>query len=60
MKMNFVQTLSTSFGQDFEVEVQAILKSLVSISPLMFCRGYEVESWFNLKFSRDAGVWLRF
>ena len=47
-----VQTLSTRFGQDFEVEVQARLLSwLVSILPLMFCRGY-VESKLNL--GRDS------
>ena len=41
------QTLSTRFGQDFEVEVQARFWSwsLASILLLMFCRGYEVESW---------------
>ena len=34
-------------GQDFEVEVQARFWSwsLFIISPLMFCRGYEVEPW---------------
>ena len=33
-----------------EVEVQARLLSwgLVSILPLMFCRGFEVESWLRL------------
>ena len=62
----------TRFGQDFEVEVQARLLSwsLVSISPLMFCRDYvEFWSWFwtyiwsilwSYKFSRDTDVWLRF
>ena len=45
---------------------------MVNILPLMFCRGYEVESWssemlklflfiiLNFKFSRDDDVWLRF
>ena len=27
IKLNFVQTLSTRFGQDFEVEVQAIFEA---------------------------------
>ena len=33
--------------RNFEVEVQArfLSSSLVSILPLIFCRGYEVESW---------------
>tara|TARA_Y100001956_G_scaffold262_1_gene421 strand:+ start:152 stop:337 length:186 start_codon:yes stop_codon:yes gene_type:complete len=35
------------FGQGFDVEVQARFLGwrLVNILPLMFCRGYEVESW---------------
>ena len=38
-------------GQDFEVEVQARFWSwhLFSILPLMFCRGYEVESWSRFR-----------
>ena len=73
IKLNFAQTLSTRFGQDFEVEVQTrfLSWSLVSILPLMFCTGYEIESFFenpkvgldnilNFKFCRDADVWLRF
>ena len=68
INLNFVHILSTEFGQDFKVEVQARFWSwsLVSILPLMFCWGYEVESWLrlwskicnilNFKFNR----WLRF
>ena len=65
----FVQSLSTRFGQDFDVEVQArfLSRSLVSILQLMFVRGYEVESWFeilklgfvnilNFKFSQDPDL----
>ena len=46
-----MQALSTRFGQYFEVEVQERFLSwiLVSILPLMFCRGYEVESWSRLE-----------
>ena len=46
-KTKLFQTSSTRVGQDFEVEVQARFWSwsLFSILPLMFCRGYEVESW---------------
>ena len=35
----------------------------LAIFLLMFCRGYEVESWLrivNFKFSRDTDVWLKF
>ena len=73
IKLNFFLTLSTRFGQDFDVEVQArfLSRSLVSILQLMFVRGYEVESWFeilklgfvnilNFKFIRDTDIWLRF
>ena len=63
--------MSTRFGQDFEVEVQARFRSwnLFSILLLMFFRGYEVEvdilklGWvkiLNFKFSGNADVWLRF
>ena len=62
LKLNFFQTLSTRVGQDFEVEVQAKFWSwiLFIILLLMFSRGYEVESFFNFKFSGDADVWLIF
>ena len=45
-ELMFVQILSTRFVHDFEVEVPARFWSwsLVSILPLMFCRGHEVES----------------
>ena len=37
--------MSTRFGQDFEVEIEAELKhELGQFFLLMFCRGYEVES----------------
>ena len=48
-KANFFRycQLSTRVDQDFEFEVQARFWSwsLVNILQLMFCRGYEVESW---------------
>ena len=46
LSQTFVQTLSKRFVQGFDVEVQArfLSWSLVNILPLMFCRGYEVES----------------
>ena len=42
--------MSTRFGQDSEVEVQARFWSwsLVIILSLMFCRSYEIESWSRL------------
>ena len=45
-ELKFIQTVSTRFVQGFDVEVQARFLSLclVNILPLMFCRGYEVES----------------
>ena len=48
-KAKFFQTLSTRFGQGFDVEVQARFLGwrLVNILPLMFCRCYEVESWLK-------------
>ena len=50
MKLNFVQTLSIRFGQDFEVKLQARFAAGVwsVFVLLMFCRGY-VESNCQLK-----------
>ena len=47
LKLNFCSDFEHKVGQDFEVEVQARFWSwsLFSILPLMFCRGYKVESW---------------
>ena len=47
LKLNFCSDFEHKVGQDFEVEVQARFWSwsLFIILPLMFCRGYEVESW---------------
>ena len=72
-KLNLGQYSEARFGQDFEVEAQAsfLSWSLVIILSLMFCTGYEIESFFenpkvgldnilNFKFCRDADVWLRF
>ena len=42
IKLNFVQTLSTRFGQDFEVEVQARLK-------LKFGQYFAVDVWLRLR-----------
>ena len=39
MKLNFVQTLSTRFGQEFEVEVQAKLLKL------KFGQYFAAEAW---------------
>ena len=47
-KANFLFRLwAQGFVQGFDVEVPARFSSwsLVNILPLMFCRGYEVESW---------------
>ena len=46
--------MSTRFGQDFEVEVQARFEAGVwSVFLLMFCRGY-VESMLNLGQGSEA------
>ena len=47
LKLNFCSDFEHKVGQDSEVEVQARFWSwsLFIILPLMFCRGYEVESW---------------
>ena len=57
IKLNFVQTLSTRFGQYFEVRVQGRF----SIFPLMFCRGYDVESRSRFKalFGRNFEVYVQ-
>ena len=72
--------IKLNFCSDFEHKARSIFWrwssgkiwswSLVSILPLMFCWGYEVESWLrfwskicnilNFKFSWDADVLLRF
>ena len=41
----FFQTLSTRFGQDFEVFAAGVWPVFFL---LMFCRGFEVESWSRL------------
>ena len=50
IKLTFVQTFSTRFGQEFEVEAQARFWSwsLVRILLLMFGLGYKVESWKSI------------
>ena len=47
MKLNLGRDSEARFGQDFEVVVQArfVAGNLASFFPLIFCRGYEVESW---------------
>ena len=55
MKLNFVQTLSTRFGQEFEVEVQAkfwnwslvsiLLLRLGEVMKWLFGRDFEVKVW---------------
>ena len=44
--MNLGRDAEAGFVQDFDVEVQArfLSWSLVTILPLIFCSGYEVES----------------
>ena len=42
IKLNFVQTLTTRFGQDFEVEVQARFK-------LKFGQYFAVGVWLRLR-----------
>ena len=42
IKLNFVQTLTTRFGQDFEVEVQARFK-------LKFGQYFAVDVWLRLR-----------
>ena len=42
IKLNFVQTLSTRFGQNFEVEVQARFK-------LKFGQYFAVDVWLRLR-----------
>ena len=66
IKLNFVQTLSTRFGQYFEVRVQGRF----SIFPQLFVevmtlnRGRDSKLYLveilKFMFSRDADVWLRF
>ena len=53
----FVPTLSTRFGQYFDVRVQGRF----SIFPLMFCRGYDVESRSRFKalFGRYFEVYVQ-
>ena len=41
IKLNFVQTMSTRFGQEFEVEVQAKLLKL------KFGQYFAAETWFE-------------
>ena len=73
MKLNFVQTLSTRFGEEFEVKVQAKFKnwSLVSILLLrlgdvmkwLFGQDFEVKVWLKcwcLVEILNFGIWSRF
>ena len=50
IKLNFVQTLSTRFGQEFEVEVQAKLLKL------KFGQYFAAEAWWGY----EVNVWSRF
>ena len=59
IKLNFVQTLSTRFGQEFEVEVQAKLLKL------KFGQYFAAEAWWGYEvkvWSKDIefGIWSRF
>ena len=57
LKLNFCSDFEHKVGQDFEVEVQARFGSwrLFIILSLMFCRGYEVESWSKLNMASHLG-----
>ena len=57
----FVQTLSTTFGQDFEVEVQA--KFAAGVWPVFFwveILKLGLVKILKLTFYGEADVWLRF
>ena len=51
MRLNFVQILSTRFGQEFEVEVPAkfcvsvLLLRLGEVMKLLFGQDFEVKVW---------------
>ena len=73
MKLNFVQTLSTRFGQEFEVEVQAkfwnwslvsiLLLSRSEVMKWMFGQDFEVKVWSKcwcLVEILNFGIWSRF
>ena len=50
IKLDFVRTLSTRFGQEFEVEVQAKLLKL------KFGQYFAAEAWSGY----EVNVWSRF
>ena len=73
MKLNFVQTLSTRFGQEFEVEVQAkfwnwslvsiLLLRLGEVMKWVFGQDFEVKVWSKcwcLVEILNFGIWSRF
>ena len=73
IKLNFVQTLSTRFGQEFEVEVQAkfwnwslvsiLLLRLGEVMKWLFGQDFEVKVWSKcwcLVEILNFGIWSRF
>ena len=50
IKLNFVETLSTRFGQEFEVEVQA------KFLKLKYGQYFAAEAWLDY----EVNVWSRF
>ena len=73
MKLNFVQTLSTRFGEEFEVEVQAkfwnwnlvsiLLLRLGDVVKWLFGQDFEIKVWSKcwcLVEILNFGIWSRF